>query len=354
MRKGELQSIVHAAVSFVIFFYVLSESGLLAAGALVIFGSQLGLLQFFPLLYFIYCNQVTGPYVARLLHRPQPEYHSVPQKTVEQGIEVFIVPVLADNYSYVIVCQETKKAAVVDPGDADPVLKVLKANPDVEVEKILVTHKHWDHCGGAAELKAALSPTPRVFGSEGGAYGMTDVVKGGEVISVGNREVRVARVPGHTKEHICFAVRGKEGKEVLFTGDSLFCGGCGAFFEAEACDLKVAHEFFESLPEDTMIFPGHEYTVLLLEREAQRDPNNEVLKEQLNQANRLRVNQYPTVPSVLSVERKINPFLRLTAQFLGQAKEANQVMMEMSKAVKSQGGAPADAPVPADAPQGAS
>jgi len=235
MDRKELKGIIQALFSFAAVFSVGYTHGLLYLMGFIVFGSYIGMFKFFPLLYYIYCNFRS---VGKLLHKPPEQPHSTPVEHEYEGIKVCIVPVLMDNYSYIVICQKTNKAAVIDPGDCDPVWSYLnmlnrEGNGTIEVDKILITHKHWDHCGGVEELmeKFPNKKEVQVYGSEGkvDSSGQPRLVDG-EKIEIGNIKVTIRSVPGHTEKHMCFEVQDEGGKKLLFTGDALFCGGCGAFF----------------------------------------------------------------------------------------------------------------------------
>eukprot|EP01062_Namystynia_karyoxenos_P007609 TRINITY_DN12668_c0_g1_i1.p1 TRINITY_DN12668_c0_g1~~TRINITY_DN12668_c0_g1_i1.p1 ORF type:complete len:392 (+),score=123.38 TRINITY_DN12668_c0_g1_i1:81-1178(+) len=362
MRREEAAGLIHSVASLVICGIIWQRTGLVFTAMVAFACSQVGLLRFFPFFYALYCNRITGLWLSRhLLHPRQDQAHSnFKLCQAMQGVEVLPVPVLRDNYAYLAYCTETRKAIIVDPGDPRPLLTIAR-EMQVTVEAVLVTHKHWDHCEGAVELREGLPGRPDVIGSEQDApHGMTRAVADGDEIAVGQLRVVAREVPGHTTHHLVFVLRHAQlsGPGAVFSGDSLFCGGCGAFFEADTPGLRKAHSVYAAMPGDTLVFPGHEYTEMLLRKELGRDPANEHIQQALDRAVAQREQKNPTVPSTLEEQRRVNPFLRLSAEFFAEAVRKAQhpdvVLMEMSRQLSVAPAGPQAAPRSGSAAAGSS
>ncbi|MDO8494609.1 MAG: hydroxyacylglutathione hydrolase [Deltaproteobacteria bacterium] len=217
-----------------------------------------------------------------------------------------IVPVLADNYSYLIVCPKTKKAAVVDCPDSAPVLAVLQKS-GWDFCAILDTHHHFDHVGGNENLLRYKKVD--VYGSlydKNRIPGLTKTLCEGDVVAVGELQGKVLEIPGHTLGHIAYYF---EEMKALFCGDTLFVGGCGRLLEGTAEQMFQSLEKLKKLPDDTIIYCGHEYTKKNLEFALTIEPENKALQR--------RIKENPKAPSTIGEEKTYNPFLRCkdVAQF---------------------------------------
>ena len=186
---------------------------------------------------------------------------------------VHTVATLLDNYAYLIVDGATRRAGVVDPVDPDLVLRALRDVSDrhygsapLELEAILTTHKHWDHAGGNVELRRKCPSVTRVYGGvQDAVAGMTHPVVDGDVVRIGSLRIRAMHTPCHTKGHICYLLQGVDGRDALFSGDTLFCGGCGAPFEGGPEEMRNNFaRIWAACDEHTLLFPGHEYSEHLL------------------------------------------------------------------------------------------
>ena len=228
-----------------------------------------------------------------------------------EEVRVKVVPLAKTNYSYIIQDKASLQVAVVDPGDGYYLSQLAEKEFHQDVSAILVTHKHWDHSAGMAEL---LSHYPQAksyaFHSEK-ICDITTRVKDGDSISLGGVSVRVVHTPGHTEGSVCFFIRPTKGPPLLFTGDTLFLGGMGAFFEGTAVTIMMTIEKLLSLPEDTLVFPGHEYSETTLKFALLMEPRNPELQAKATWVEMRRRKFYCTVPSTLSEERSYNPFLRI-------------------------------------------
>jgi len=229
---------------------------------------------------------------------------------VTGGFRVVPVPCLQDNYAYLVITG-AGDAAVVDASEAAPVREAL-AREGVKTCAIWSTHHHWDHVGGNEEL--AKEPGIEVVGHEsdrGRLPGLTRGVDTGDTVRVGDVEARCIHIPGHTLGAVAYFVDGGEGKRAVFTGDTLFCSGCGRLFEGTPAQMHASLGKLLELPGDTRLYCGHEYTESNLRFAAHCEPGNGDVKKAQERANELRAAGKPTVGTTLDEERRVNPFLRV-------------------------------------------
>jgi hydroxyacylglutathione hydrolase len=222
-------------------------------------------------------------------------------------LAVLAVPAFKDNYLWLI--HDGVHAAVVDPGDAGPILAALEDHK-LTLTAILLTHHHADHIGGVPQL-LAHTPVP-VFGPrEDHIATVTHPLREGERISVPglDLELDVLDVPGHTRGHIAY-VRHTPGQRWLFCGDTLFAGGCGRLFEGTPRQMMDSLSKLAALPDDTQVYCAHEYTLSNLRFADAVEPGNRALQLRLLDDSAKRAAGLPTVPSSIGLERGTNPFLR--------------------------------------------
>lgn len=247
------------------------------------------------------------------------------------------MPCLSDNYAYLLVDEATNEAAAVDPVEPEKVLAVAKSE-NLKISMVLTTHHHWDHAGGNSKIKSLVSNLSIVGGLLDPIEGKTKNIEEGETFFVGkNIIVKAIHTPCHTRGHMSYYATGVEGGEapVVFTGDTLFVAGCGRFFEGSP------EEMFDSLckklgtlPPDTKVYCGHEYTVKNLEFALTVEPKNEILKQKLVWARDVRNRQLATVPSTITEELQTNPFMRVELPSLQEAtgkKSPIEVMAEIRR-----------------------
>lgn len=215
------------------------------------------------------------------------------------------LPLLRDNYGYLVICEETNEAGVVDPSEAEPVLRCLEREKVVP-KAILNTHHHRDHTGGNDGLLDRL--LLQVYGhkeDEGRIPGLTHPLGDGDEVRIGRLSGKVLFIPGHTKGHVAYLF-----EKSLFCGDTLFVAGCGRLFEGTAEQMYDSLGRLKSLPDDTLVYCGHEYTEKNLEFALTLEPNNQKLAAKLNKVKGLRARGISTVPSTMAEEKETNPFLR--------------------------------------------
>ncbi len=223
-------------------------------------------------------------------------------------MEVVPVPQLADNYAYLVIDPTTREAGVVDCAEAAPVLAEIERNA-AHLTAVLATHHHFDHVGGNLDLLAA-TPGLRVYGSAGDAPripGITHRVRDGDPVEIGSVRGRVIMIPAHTSGHVAYHF---PDARTVFTGDTLFAGGCGRLFEGDAAQMMASLGRLAALPDDTRVYCGHEYTEKNLRFAAELEPGNRTLGEKLRRVQALRREGRPTVPTTVGEEKETNPFLR--------------------------------------------
>lgn len=217
------------------------------------------------------------------------------------------IPVLRDNYVYLLHDPETRATAAVDPAEAEPVLEALDAK-GWTLTHILNTHPHGDHVGGNLALKRRTGC--RVFGAESDRDripGLDQGLKEGDTVTLGGLRAEVLAVPGHTPGHIAFWFRDEA---ALFCGDTLFALGCGRLLGGTAEQLWHSLDRIRALPAETRIYCAHEYTQNNGRFALTVDPGNPALVARMAAVDEARRQGEPTVPSSLEEELATNPFLR--------------------------------------------
>jgi len=241
------------------------------------------------------------------------------------------IPCLSDNYGYLLHDPSTGCTAAVDTPDAAAYRSELDRR-GWSLTHVLNTHHHWDHTGGNLELKAEYSKGGETGGvtvigpeSERGKIPGIDVgVSHGDVVKVGSFEADVLDVGGHTSGHVAFHFKGSSGQQsggqkdgeggplpsIVFTGDSLFALGCGKMFEGDQDQFWDSLLRLRELPDDTVVYCGHEYTESNAAFALSVEPSNPKLVQRVQEIKTLRSQSLPTVPSILGLEKLTNPFLR--------------------------------------------
>jgi len=219
--------------------------------------------------------------------------------------EIQITPICAFHDNYIWLLQRGNHAVVVDPGDAEPVLRILDQGR-CKLETILLTHHHRDHVGGVADLVAAYAP--KVYGPATSPFAAIDVrLRQGDHVDVLGVDFSVLEVPGHTLDHIAYWCAELE---ALFCGDTLFTCGCGRLFEGTAAQMFDSLNKIAQLPDRTRIYCAHEYTSANIRFALAVEPGNPELVQRSAACALARSRGEPTVPATLQLEKATNPFLR--------------------------------------------
>lgn len=223
------------------------------------------------------------------------------------SLTVEMIPVLSDNYVYLIHDAATGDTGVVDPAVAAPVMEQLTAR-GWSLDWILSTHHHADHTGGNLELKTATGCRIAGPGKDVGRIpGMDVELFEGDRFKLGEANAEIFETPGHTSGHISFWF---PDSNALFCADTLFSLGCGRLFEGTPEDMWTSLKKFAGLPDEALVYCGHEYTQSNARFALSVDPGNGELKARAAEVDKQRAAGKPTVPTTLGLERATNPFLR--------------------------------------------
>ncbi len=221
-----------------------------------------------------------------------------------------IVLTCGDNYIYVFP-YDGQNALVVDPSDASVVLDAL-SQQHLTLTTVVVTHHHGDHTGGLRRLKSqtacqVVSPDERRIA------GTDRVVADGDILPCGDGQIRVIATPGHTGTSVCYYLQPSTPGEpgIVWTGDTLFVGGCGRPMESDASVLWHSLMKLAALPDDTLVYCGHDYTAENYEFALTIEPDNQIVRQRLGQVQEMARQGKPTVPSTVGREKTTNVFLRV-------------------------------------------
>jgi hydroxyacylglutathione hydrolase len=229
--------------------------------------------------------------------------------------KILPIPAFKDNYIWAIINSNRNTMAVVDPGDAAPVLHFMKENK-LSLTDILITHHHWDHTGGVKKLLKINENIP-CFGPDN-ISGVNNVVKENDYVVLKNYSLKfkVLEIPGHTLDHIAYF-----NDNILFCGDTLFSAGCGRTFEGTASQMLNSLNKLKALPDETLVYPAHEYTESNILFALTIDPNNQDLNKYKSICKNLRQQNIPSLPTNIKLEKQINPFLRCNNKHIQQMVE---------------------------------
>ncbi len=225
--------------------------------------------------------------------------------------EIIRIDAFQDNYIWLIK-NNARKVIVVDPGDARPVIDYLNQH-HLGLAAIFITHHHFDHSGGIAKLLQHWS-VPVYGGHQEPIQHLSNPLKENDRVHVeldnhSHLQFRILEIPGHTLGHIAF-VGENLSENSLFCGDTLFTAGCGRLFEGTAKQMLHSLQKLKSLPADTKVYCGHEYTQANLKFALEVEPHNEIIQMRFKEVSIQRNRGEPTVPASLEIELKTNPFLR--------------------------------------------
>lgn len=221
-------------------------------------------------------------------------------------LEIVRVPVLSDNYAWLIHDDASGETVAVDPGEAAPV-QAVATQRGWRIDQVWTTHWHPDHVGGNAALRAAGA---RITGPAREAAKIPTLdatVDEGDVVRIGGSVAQVLHVPGHTAGHIAFHLADDQ---AIFTGDTLFALGCGRLFEGTPAEMFANMQRYAALPDATRVYCGHEYTQSNGRFALSVEPDNAALVERMRDVDAARAAGEATVPTTIGLERATNPFLR--------------------------------------------
>ena len=219
-------------------------------------------------------------------------------------INIEPIEAFSDNYIWLVTTNEG--SIVIDPGESSKTIELLKKR-NLSLKAILITHHHFDHTGGIDELK--LFSSAKVYGPKNDISSIDVRVEVGQALSLIGIDFEIIELPGHTMDHIAFYTN-NNGNPLLFCGDTLFAGGCGRVFEGTFEQMHESLMKLKSLPANTKVYSGHEYTTANLSFAKEVEPLNKNIISRYNEVLKLRKEGIPTLPTTIEIELKTNPFFR--------------------------------------------
>lgn len=225
-------------------------------------------------------------------------------------VKVVTLPAFQDNYIWLLRFKD--QAIVVDPGDARPVIEYLSRRK-LNLHTILITHHHGDHVGGVSYLVDVFPDVQVVASHRSAVKHVTKHVQHGEQFVLpefGALTLNILEIPGHTLDHIAFY---DAKNQRLFCGDTLFGAGCGRVFEGSYEQMFDSLNCLMALPDNTQVYPAHEYTLSNLRFANAVEVNNPAITERVAREQEKISLGHPTLPTSLQLEKSTNPFLRCTA-----------------------------------------
>ena len=222
------------------------------------------------------------------------------------SLEVVAVPAFSDNYLWLVRDSASGDTAVIDPGDAAPVLAEVDRR-GWRIGQVLNTHWHPDHTGGNLAVKATGARVSGPAAEADRIPGIDVALKEGDTVSIGGHVGEVWEVPGHTLGHIAYIFRSAG---IAFVGDTLFAMGCGRLFEGTPDQMFASLTRLAALPGETLAYCAHEYSLANARFAAHTEPDNEATADRLAEVERLRAAGQMTVPTPIALERATNPFIR--------------------------------------------
>tara|TARA_Y100000991_G_scaffold201851_1_gene175221 strand:+ start:409 stop:1173 length:765 start_codon:yes stop_codon:yes gene_type:complete len=222
-------------------------------------------------------------------------------------LEISIINALSDNYVYLLRNEQKNLTSVIDPGEAEPVIRFLK-NKNWHLDEIINTHHHHDHIGGNDKLLAVYKSKLIAPSYDKKRISNVDIfVSDNQTLNITGVFTKVIHTPGHTLGHVCFYM---PEEKCLFSGDTLFYLGCGRVFEGTMEQMWSSLVKLRSLPDDTNVYCGHEYTLSNMKFANKIDPDNELLNSVSLEIRSKRKEGLITIPFNLGIEKKVNPFFR--------------------------------------------
>ena len=243
-------------------------------------------------------------------------------------MNVEIIRCLQDNYSYLIIDKKNNLACVIDPSESKPITNYLDKHK-IKLKYILNTHHHYDHVGGNEELKKRYKA--KVVGYEGDKSRIPNIdicLRDQEIWSRDSFVAKIFHIPGHTLGHICFYFFNEK---ILFTGDTLFSLGCGRIFEGSYKQMLNSLNILKTLPLETKVYCGHEYTLQNSKFCIKYDSNNNNLKEKIISVKKKLNIGLPTIPSTIKDELECNIFLRSEDKSIQENLYSNNSLETFSK-----------------------
>ena len=229
---------------------------------------------------------------------------------MKPDLEIVRIAALSDNYVWLVHDAASGETVVVDPSEADPVLAAAEAR-GWTIDQIWNTHWHPDHTGGNAAIVARFGA--KVTGPEAERAKIAKIDRGvaeGDTVRIGDHVAQVIETPGHTAGHIVFHFAGDA---ILFSGDTLFAMGCGRLFEGDAAQMFANMQRFAKMPDDTIVYGAHEYTLANGRYALTVEPDNIALQARMVEVEALRAAGEATLPTSIGDERATNPFFRATS-----------------------------------------
>ena len=226
-------------------------------------------------------------------------------------LEINIIKAFSDNYIYLIRNESRNITSVIDPGESAPVINFLN-NRGWHLDEIVNTHHHHDHIGGNAKLlEIYKSKLIAPIYDKSRISNIDVLVSDNDLINIAGTKTKVIHTPGHTLGHVCFYMADEK---YLFSGDTMFFLGCGRVFEGTMEQMWASLLRLRFLPDDTLVYCGHEYTLSNAKFANHIDPQNQLLQKTITEIKNKRAKDIPTIPFELGKEKNINPFLRADDQ----------------------------------------
>eukprot|EP01086_Lenisia_limosa_P006770 TRINITY_DN25873_c0_g1_i1.p1 TRINITY_DN25873_c0_g1~~TRINITY_DN25873_c0_g1_i1.p1 ORF type:complete len:263 (-),score=53.35 TRINITY_DN25873_c0_g1_i1:8-796(-) len=230
-------------------------------------------------------------------------------------MEVTIIKMFDDNYAYLVKDTQSNEAAIIDVGEFSPCSKEVSSQ-NVALKYLLCTHHHDDHIGGVTEMNTKYGGT--IVSGDDRVPGVEKKIEHGDIIKMGAVKIEAIATPCHTTSHISYHCTAPNSEPAVFTGDILFVGGCGRFFEGSARDMVVSADRLSKLADNTRVYCGHNYTLSNMKFAASVEPENKDVTDKLQWSIEMKKDgNKDTVPSSIGDEKKFNPFMRYKVKSVG-------------------------------------